>query len=503
MIGRLAASRWNLLRIACWAGFSAWCAAACLQAATVRAQSVWELTPYKVQLHVAFERSPELTPRRQEDFVQSLLERIDSLIGAAWEVQHADPSPALHSAMLAGLQRLTLDDLPEGVLNEFDKVVLLTVRTTLDGIEVSAREVDGRTRVWGTPVTEHALQPVGMRGASFRALVTAFAPLAKVEDVEGKQVALRARAAALPPRDETLAWLRPGDLLRPMIRYNERDGSLRRVAILEWTYLLVESVGGTDVETQIYTGLRQPLSGRRRGRVEQLALATHPPAEPTRLELRSRTDPDRPLTGYDVYAYGPNNPKSEHLGRSDRDGAVIVDTNSHPLRLVIVKSGTELLARLPLVPGIEPTLTAQLPDDSERLRAEGFIVGLQEELVDLVIRREVLLSLMRSYLADDKIEEAVKINEELNALRTRQQFAIMLDREQQKIVSSDPQVQRKIDKLFSDTKTLLNNFMRAGPVEEVQAELRAALARAPAAATDPSEGDREAARPRGSDSAAR
>jgi hypothetical protein len=49
-----------------------------------------------------------------------------------------------------------------------------------------------------------------------------------------------------------------------------------------------------------------------------------------------------------------------------------------------VRSGQHLLARLPFVPGLTQTLSADLPDDSVRLSVEGSVSLIQADLVDLV-----------------------------------------------------------------------------------------------------------------------
>ncbi len=44
------------------------------------AQTVWELTPYRVQALLAFQTAPELTPALQDDLVSGLAARIDALV---------------------------------------------------------------------------------------------------------------------------------------------------------------------------------------------------------------------------------------------------------------------------------------------------------------------------------------------------------------------------------------------------------------------------------------
>lgn len=466
-----------LWRVALWCGLAVvvWCG---LGSGTARGQSVWELTPYRVQLQVAFSYSPEWTAWRRRELTERLVSRIDSLIGATWSVEVVEAEASWRSTMLRDLASIEMDDLPAVEGEEFDKIILMTAQASGPSLRLTAREFDVRTQRWGTMESVAVAHAARLRSAATHLVISVFSPLAMVDEVEGDQVALRLRAGTLPPRDDTLQWVTAGDLFEPFVRYTDRDGSLRRIVAVDWTYLRVESADGADVATRVYSGMRSPLSARRRGRTEQLAVVVHPPRTETTLFLHSRTDQERPLAGYDVFAYGPENKATDLLGRTNRDGAIHIEPTEDNLRLVVVRSGNQFLARLPIVPGLRPELNALLPDDTERLEAEGFITGLQESLVDLVVRREVLLALIRHYLSENRLEDATRLNEELNGLRTRQQFANELDREQQRTVSSDPSTQRKIDKLFADTKVLLNQFMRAGPVEEVQAELRAAQARA-------------------------
>ena len=72
--------------------------AALVLSATARAQTVWEVTPYRVQILVGFAAAPELTPRLRADLCRSLAERIDAVVGAPWDAQIA---PAPHDVQLA------------------------------------------------------------------------------------------------------------------------------------------------------------------------------------------------------------------------------------------------------------------------------------------------------------------------------------------------------------------------------------------------------------------
>jgi hypothetical protein len=350
----------------------------------------------------------------------------------------------------------------------YDKLALVAIEPSAAGYNVRLCEWDIETQQPGRLV-QGSVSRSALGAGVFRLLIEAFSPLAKVEAVDAKTANLRFRAAELPLRSD-IQWVRPGDMYRPILRTNHRDGHAKAIRPLDWTYLDVVKMEGTQAVCRVHSGLRSALGRRRRGRTEQYALALAPASGPTRLLVRSRTDPDRPLAGYDVYAYGPDSKATEHLGRTERDGGIDVPAGSQPLRLLIVKHGDALLARLPIVPGDVPQLTALVPDDDRRLEAEGVIVGLQENLVDLVVRRAILASQARSRIAAGKIDEAGRFIDELRRLRTQQQFLRQLEQERQRLISNDPVVQKKIDKLFDDTTRLLSNQLLPREIEMLETE---------------------------------
>ncbi len=429
-------------------------------------QAVWELTPYRVQVFLAMARSPELTQRLAEDMLGELSRQVETRIGAAWDATFAAAPEPLARAMTADLSKVPVDRIPEEVL-DFDKVLLLAVSADLAGYHVGCRELDARTRTWNSVVTDTALHPARLCDTAFRVLCDAFAPVARIDEVEKTGVLLRLRAAALAPRDPTCLGTAAGDLFRPVVRYNNREGKFARSNETPWTYLHVEEIDGAELKCGLYTGLRSPLSGRRRGRVEQLAVAVLPPGRETRLVLRSRTDPEKPLAGYEVYQQKLGSKEAARLGQTDWQGAFTVEPGDPSLRVLLVKSGGALLARLPIVPGLEAEVVAPVPDDDQRLEAEGFVHGFQEELVDLVTRREVLVAMIRSRIKEAKFSEAEALLSELHRMKNREEFRRDLDREQKKIYSEDPAVQRRIDKLFTDTHELLQRHLDPSEIEQL------------------------------------
>ena len=443
-------------------------------AAPLAAQSVWELSPYRMELIVALEPSPDWPPQLEAELGRDLVVRCDAVVGAVWDARASAAPPALRPALLWAVDTVTVDSLSEEML-EADKVTLLAVTTTTNGYEVAVRELDVRTQIWGPPLRRPVWQPAKLRDVAFRAVVEAFAPLATIERGQQKTVVLRPRGGALPAHDEAPTRSVPGDVFLPVVRRNDREGKPRGIREIPWTFFSVEGAAPNKLECALYTGLRSPLSGRRRGRIEWLALAVTPPGGPSRLTLQSRTDPKRVLSGYSVVAHPPGSKTTTFLGRTDSRGKLTIEPAAQPLRLLVISSGGVPLARLPVVPGLEPELVAAIPNDDERLEAEGFVTGLQEQMVDLVTRREVLLTRARARIDAGKLEEADAMIEELEALgRAQDDLELELAEQQKATISPDPAIQAKIDKLFSDTRKLMEKHLQDEPVEQVARQLRQA-----------------------------
>ncbi len=443
------------------------------------AQSVWELAPYRVRVTVAVAARAEWPASLESELRGGLTERAESFIGAPWRLEVTCAEPVLRHELLSA--QGTLDDasIPPWALKS-DKWFVLTVVPADVGFLVTSRELDMHTHTWNAPVAQRARQSSKLCDVAFETLVAAFAPLALVESTK-QSVVLRLKGAALPLRDQELELIGAGDVFRPLTRYNHGDGTFRDartnpatffdVRPVPWTFLLAEPADPAAParrDCTLVSGIRSPLSGRRRGRVEQLALAVIPPRGTTRLALHSRTDREKPLAGYDVFTQLPGSKKTEHLGYTDRHGSIALEPADQGVCIVLVKSGRELLARLPVVPGLDPTAEALIADDDVRLEAEGRTKRLQSRLIDLVAQREVLLARAHSYRKQGELDKALDLLSELRGL------ARQLDEE--KPTSNDPAIQGKIDAMFAQTESLLKKHLnpRPDPIQQLADAIRAA-----------------------------
>ena len=449
--------------------------AAVAPAAAESAASVWELTPYQVQVWMAMDRVPELTPLLAADLRSDLSQRLDVTVGAVWNASVVSAPAAIGRQMLAGNDAPAVEKLPKNI-EKLDKLTLLTITASAGGYRVRARELDVRTRTWNTPVVRPVGQTAGLLEASERAVREAFAPLALIASADRKTALLRLRASALPRDPGALAPVSPGNVFQPVIRKNDHEGRLAGLAAIPFTFFAVEKISDKEVQCAIHSGMRNPMSEKRRGRIEQLAIGIIPPHQPTTLTLQSRGNPQQVLAGYNVYVYSPRSAAGELLGRSDRRGNLLVPPAKEPLRVLLVRSGDQSLARLPIVPGRARQITAPIPDDDQRLAAEGFLNGWQEELVDLVTRREVLLIQARARLEEMRLDEAAKLLDQVRSLKTREVFSRELADAQRRTISPDPAIQQKIDAMFVETQKLLQQHLDPAAVDKLADALRAARA---------------------------
>ena len=181
-----------------------------------------------------------------------------------------------------------------------------------------------------------------------------------------------------------------------------------------------------------------------------------------------------PLAGCDIYAYPPSKRDAVALiGQTDRQGRFSVPASKDSLmRVLLVKNGSSLLAKLPLVPGLDPALTAELPNDDQRLEAEGFINCVQEEILDLVARQKILSIRIHAKIEAKDFDKATELLDELRRLPTQQSFDLRLTRAQEKFTTKDSVIQKKLNTLFSDTRKMIEQHIEAHLVEELDRELR-------------------------------
>lgn len=463
----------------------------------------WEYSPYRIRVWLAATSSAYTNPQVLADLQREIETWAESIIGAPWSLTISAPPAALESTVAYSSDIVTDVDIGAAQKEALkdDKIVLVSLHTDPIGIQVRVRELDCHARIWGPTVTRDVRQPSTLCRAVFDAILAAFAPLARIEAGQGKTCIARARAGGLVLSSDSPASIGKGDVLRPIFRQNDRYGEpiKNRVQILPFTYLHVtslDSVSPSLLSCNVVSGMRGPIHGRSTSRRERWALRVRPAFDATEVVVESkpntRTEPKVRLAGMEVYAKTPvpepakveskeerlaaekKNPP-ELLGVTDWRGSLTIPNSGSTLRVMYVKNGGILLARLPIVAGVDQRVVAEVPDDNARLQAEGFVKGLNGEITDLVVQRQLIGVRLRKKISEGKLEEAQKLLDEFRSLKTLNDLQRMLDQQltRQK-PTTNAGVKQKIDKLYADEREMIAKYVGAEMLNQLTQELASA-----------------------------
>lgn len=460
----------------------------------------WEIDPYRTLISV------DVDPSCYADqaFLNGLLEEIQrqryatsgaiqttEARAAAVPLTRWYANDASADDFIAKLDRLGIG--PE----EFDRIQMVSLRRDGDW-EVTFREFDTLTRSWGGTHQVRVLQRKLLPAAILRLSYEKFMPVAKITDVQKPAVALTIKATTLieeetqfrqkrineslvfgPPPEE-IDWkqmpstvsadsfspgvvpgtVNVGEAMQPVLRRNDRQGNLipaNGIAFMPWTYISCEANDGLQIKGTMVSGYGQPLPGRRNVRTQRLAIGIRPVHESTELKLVDKATEAVPLAGYEIYSKDPDGPTL--VGASDANGNVAIPQDPRSaVRLLYVRSGGNLLARLPVVPGHEAATTARITNDSPRLLAEGFVEGWRDQLVDVMARRQILAQRVSRKIEQGEFDDAEKWLDQLRAGRTVNELAFELRSAKGQFLKDnklDPTIKRRIDDLFEKGQRLV------------------------------------------------
>ncbi|MBB76826.1 MAG: hypothetical protein CMJ75_20160 [Planctomycetaceae bacterium] len=472
-------------------------------------QELWDYSPYRIRVLLAVEETSRLTARRTEHVARTLPERARVWAGPTLKLFVSKAPAQLHADALYHMDQITDDQIAEHWIKwnkddetveelSGDKVILVSIRDTRNMFHIQARELDCRTRFWGPIINRLIAHPLQVAHEAFAALADAFAPLARIERIEGKAAFCRVRAGGLIQGGESspIAISR-GDVLRPMYRRNNREGQPILLQAIPWTFLHVASSSGTLLNCNVHTGIRSPLRGRSTSRTQRYGLGIRPVHTRTQLQLTSTNDTAQTLTGYDIYSKDPvlaaadapptNQPKTlpPYFGRSDWRGIVDIPKGKIPLRIIYVKNGNNLLARLPIVPGLEELQIAEMRNDDPRLLAEDYTRQIHARVIGLVTARQLIVARVEQRIRDEKLDEAKTLVEELRQLATRDDIATMIEDYQNRVATEIDRfpatksrsrqdlnnTQGKIDRLFGNVRALLDQFLDPNLVEDLEQKI--------------------------------
>jgi hypothetical protein len=437
----------------------------------VSAADEWLGTPYDATCWLVLDPRPELTAQA-ESLKQQVARTLSVRFGQAVSAAVERPPEHLAASLLAGIE-------PEAELSELgdagDKLFIISVQATSSGWNCSVRELDRHTRLWSPPWTGEVASMLELERAIWAAVGQVFRPVGRIYRVRQGVAEVHMRAAHLAVQPHSALLPDVGQILLPVIGKTDRQGGAAkdsRVEQVPWTLLEVEAASDKALRCRVISGLRSPLRARTTRLAERYAIVTRPHLAATTVRLVSPNG--QPLAGYELYERRTGDTGSRLLGATNWRGELAIVADQRPYRLLYVKSGELLVARLPLVVGCQAVVTAQVRDDTLRLRAEGFLLGLRDELLDETARREVIAwqlerQLDDPTLTDEQVRRVRKTLDGLKSMEVRDAFLRQLELRQTDFQSDDRGVQGLIDRMFRDMRTTIQRVLRTewlAPLEE-------------------------------------
>jgi hypothetical protein len=285
--------------------------------------------------------------------------------------------------------------------------------------------------------------------------------------VDEKRILLEERAGELLAMQDVLPVVAERQVMLPIVRSNDRDGNPQQIHRIDWTFLSVDRNVTGLLSTTMQTGLRSPINTRIRLRHQQLALLAKPVSGHTTIRFASYVSQvppaqqqDMPLPICDILESVPGRKQAIPLGTTNTWGEFRIDyLPERPVRLLFVRNGSNLIARIPIMPGVEPLLTAEVPIADTTLHAESLVRGIQEEIIDTVATRQILVTQAITFRQRSDRKSFDDTILKLRRLKTRQVFQTELNLLKFQLPYDDPVSRRRIETMLEQTHTLVQNSL--------------------------------------------
>jgi hypothetical protein len=369
-----------------------------------------------------------------------------------------------------------LANLVSQAVDAYDKIFIVRLQANESLTDVSVVEMDTLMQHFG-PVakakggTRHTLPTI-----IGKTITRAFAPVVRVDNAGTRTATGLLRASGLIVDEDSPAKLKAGDVLEPMIRKNDRNGRAFVIGPLDWAFLNVTGFEGRNVKMDFYSGRAGGLQGRKNKRTFKMALKVRPFQEASTVRLHLQRDPSTPMIGYELYEKELKSKKMTFIGRTDWDGRLRIEPTKAPFRLLYVKNGGAVLARLPIVPGLHEFDVADLSGDDTRLQAEAYIRGVQNAIIDLVAVRELFRARIQLRLKRGEMDKAQALMEALRDQPSNEELANDMGKRQtyfnNLLAGSGNANQRaKVDQMFVITRELLTTHINGRLINNLEAEV--------------------------------
>ena len=449
---------WIALCLAVTMTQNAWAA---IDANTAGAKWCW--SPYRVGLCLAVDDSVVESAAVKRDTMAALMRWQSNWLNGICDFQ---PEP-MTDFDLDTLRKSQEADFPP-TWEQYDKLFLIVVTArdvyscggTMVGWSATLCEFDVRTRIFGENRQIHVGQLSQLPEHLFREITETLTPIARIVRVDENRIQLEERAGELLAMQDVLPVVAERQVMLPVVRTNDRDGNPQQIRRVDWTFLSVDGNANGQLTTTLHTGLRSPINARMRPRHQQLALLAIPVSDHTTIRFASYVSRDMLLPICDILESVPGRKQAVNIGTTDVQGEFRIDfLPERPVRLLYVRSGTNLIARIPIMPGIDPVLNAELPVADSTLHAESLVLGIQEEVLDTVAMRQILVAQAITHRQRSERKDFDDTLLKLRRLKTQQVFQSELNLLKMQLPYDDPASHRRIDAMLEQTRTLVGESL--------------------------------------------
>ena len=247
-------------------------------------ETFWDAEPCRIEAVLVLDVPGGVAAKLANTLPAYLENRAEAAVGPAWDF-HADlASGALRPQVLKYLAQEIVEPPPVSFSSENNKLLLLAVRQMADGYELVGREYDRLVERWGMPISAAAGNIRRSPNNFSRSSVKPSRPWPawSLTRTMTRRATLQLHADVMLQPTATHV-VKPGDVFLPLLRRTTRGGELLPggVQAIPWTYIEVTEVEPGKISGRVHSGSHRPFGVRRRGRVEQVAIACVPiPARP-------------------------------------------------------------------------------------------------------------------------------------------------------------------------------------------------------------------------------
>lgn len=444
----------------------------------------WSFRPYRVAVWLVPDEHPRWTPELLEQLSRQVNHDLGLIEPSAWQTT-TQVVPAAWQEWFAAWQT-EAGEVPQELfetLRPWDKLVVVRLGRSGADLSFALNELDVNGWSLGPTYQGTAAELLPLPGLVADTIAQAFRPIVRIEHSEQDIVTTRVRAHGLMVRTEldpaaepgsegefklvenrtSPCWIQEGEIFEPVVRQANRRRvfEFSGIEALDFTLLVQQdAVDGPYVRARVVSVNRADAAlGRKKGRnTEKIGIVVRTPPAKTTIRLFTRRGTNAadlaefPLNGYQIYSrsiYGTED-SFEYLGKTNWDGVIEIEPGSERVRLLLVKNGERNLARLPVMPGYKPMMEKLLPDDEERITAEGVVSGLKSESLDLWARRKVLAERIRLALEKNEFAMANRYYELYRQMMGVNQWRDMLADYERRLASSEKRQQAKISAMFKE-----------------------------------------------------